>query len=62
MLIDLFGNALQITTDGKVIDQLNNNKEDIRLTNLQLVTQQQNCKISAKARDYTFVANNILKK
>ena len=32
--------------------------EDNRLCNLQIVTQQQNCKKSAKDRDYTFVANN----
>ena len=44
--------------EGKVIDHINNNKEDNRLCNLQLVTQQQNCKKSAKDRDYTFVAKN----
>ena len=44
--------------DGKVIDHKNNNKEDNRLCNLQLITPQQNCKKSAKERDYTFAAQN----
>ena len=44
--------------EGKVIDHINNNKEDNRLCNLQLFTQQQNCKKSATNRDYTFVAKN----
>ena len=43
---------------GKVIDHINNDKEDNRLCNLQLVTHQQNCKKSAKDRDYTFAAKN----
>ena len=42
----------------KVIDHINNNKEDNRLCNLQLVTPQENCKKSAKNRDYTFAAKN----
>ena len=41
-----------------MIDHINNDKEDNRLCNLQLVTQQENCKKSAKNRDYTFVADN----
>ena len=45
-------------SEGKVIDHINNNKKDNRLCNLQLVAQQQNCKKSAKDRDYTFVAKN----
>ena len=44
--------------EGKVIDHINNNKEDNRLCNLQLVTQQQNCKKSANNRDYSFVSKN----
>ena len=44
--------------DEMVIDHINDNKEDNRLCNLQLDTQQQNCKKSAKHRDYSFVANN----
>lgn len=44
--------------DGKVIDHINDNKEDSRLCNLQVVTQQENCQKSAKHRDYSFVANN----
>ena len=44
--------------EGKVIDHINDNKEDNRLCNLQLITQQQNCKKSAKDRDYKFAAKN----
>lgn len=44
--------------EDKVIDHINNNKEDNRLCNLQIMTQQQNNKKSAKDRDYKFVANN----
>ena len=47
-----------IIPEGKVIDHINNDKEDNRLCNLQLVTHQENCKKSAKNRDYTFVAEN----
>ena len=42
----------------KVIDHINDKKDDNRLCNLQLVTQQENCKKSAKKRDYTFVKYN----
>ena len=41
-----------------MIDHINNVKDDNRLCNLQLMTQQQNCKKSAKNRDYSFVAKN----
>ena len=44
--------------DGKVVDHINNLKDDNRLCNLQLRTQQENCKKSAKRRDYTFAAKN----
>ena len=44
--------------DGKVIDHINNIKDDNRLCNLQLLTPQENCKKSAGRRDYTFVAKN----
>ena len=47
-----------IIPEDKVIDHINNNKEDNRLCNLQLITQQQNCKKSVKVRDYTFAAKN----
>ena len=47
-----------IIPEEKEIDHINNNKEDNHLCNLQLVTHQQNCKISAKNQDYTFVAEN----
>ena len=47
-----------VIPEGKVIDHINNNKEDNRLCNLQLITQQQNCKKSAKDRDYSFAAHN----
>ena len=44
--------------DGKVVDHINNLKDDNRLCNLQLMSQQENCKKSAKRRDYTFAAKN----
>ena len=44
--------------DGKVIDHVNNIKDDNRLCNLHLMTHQENCKKSAKRRDYTFAAKN----
>ena len=47
-----------IIPDGKVIDHVNNIKDDNRLCNLQLMSQQENCKKSAKRRDYTFAAKN----
>ena len=45
--------------DGKEIDHINNDKEDNRLCNLQLMTHQQNCKKAANDRDHTFTANSI---
>ena len=42
----------------KVIDHINNIRDDNRLCNLQLMSHQENCKKSAKRRDYTFVAKN----
>ena len=42
-----------IIPEGKVIDHINNDKEDNRLCNLQLLTHQDNCKKSSKNRDYT---------
>ena len=47
-----------IIPDGKVIDHVNNIKDDNRLCNLQLMTQQENCIKSAERRDYTFAAKN----
>ena len=47
-----------VIPEGKVIDHINNNKEDNRLCNLQLVTHQQNCKKSAKDCDYKFATKN----
>ena len=41
-----------------MIDHINNDKEDNRLCNLQLITHQQNCKKSVKDRDYKFAAKN----
>ena len=41
-----------------MIDHVNNIKDDNRLCNLQLMSQQENCKKSAKRRDYTFAAKN----
>ena len=36
--------------NGKVIDDVNNDKADNRLCNLQLMTEQENCKKSAEGR------------
>ena len=47
-----------IIPDGEVIDHVNNIKDDNRSCNLQMMTQQENCKKSAKRRDYTFVSKN----
>ena len=47
-----------IINDNKVIDHKNDNCTDNRLCNLKLVTQQENCKKSAKNRDYTFAKYN----
>jgi len=44
--------------EGNVIDHINNIRNDNRLCNLQMMTQQENCKKSAQDRDYTFVAKN----
>ena len=44
--------------NGWVIDHINNTKDDNRLCNLQIMTQQKNCQKSAQNRDYTFVAKN----
>ena len=42
----------------KVIDHINDIKDDNRLCNLQLVTSSENSKKSAKNRDYSFVKHN----
>ena len=47
-----------IIPEGKVIDHINDIKDDNRLCNLQLTTQQENCKKSAKNHDYSFVVKN----
>ena len=45
--------------DYKLVDHIKDNKEDNRLCNLQLMTQQENCKKAAKHRDYSLAANNF---
>lgn len=42
--------------DGKVIDHINDKKDDNRICNLQLMTPQENSKKSAKGRDFSYVA------
>ena len=44
--------------DDKVIDHINDKKDDNRLCNLQLVTTSENIKKSVKNRDYAFAAKN----
>lgn len=41
-----------------VIDHVNDIKDDNRIKNLQMMTQQDNCRKSANKRDYSFAANN----
>ena len=43
--------------EGMVIDYINDIKDDNRLCNLQLVSQQQNCLKSTKDRDFTYITN-----
>jgi len=40
------------------IDHIDDNRANNNISNLQLLTHQQNCKKSAKNRDYSFVKNN----
>lgn len=49
---------LGIIPDGLVIYYRNDIKDDNRLSNLQMLTQQQNCQKSAKNHDYSFVKNS----
>ena len=46
-------------SNGYVIDHIDNDKTNDKIENLQLLTHQQNCKKSAKNRDYSFVGNTI---
>ena len=48
----------EIIPDDMVIDHVNDNKEDNRICNLQLMTQQQNCQKFAQHRHYSFPAKN----
>ena len=47
-----------IIEDNKVIDHIDNNKQNNILSNLQLLTQSENCKKSSINRDYSFAKNN----
>lgn len=47
-----------ISNHDMVIDHINSIRDDNRLCNLKLVTQQENCKKSAKDRDYSFLKYN----
>ena len=47
-----------LITDGKVIDHINDIKDDNRLCNLQMMTYQQNSKKSAKKYDLSYIKYN----
>ena len=47
-----------LISDGKVVDHINNIRDDNRLCNLQLLTSSENNKKSSRNRDYTFVKDN----
>ena len=47
-----------VIPNGMVIDHINDIKDDNRIKNLQMMTQQENCLKSAKKRDYAFAATN----
>ena len=47
-----------VIPNGMVIDHVNDIKDDNRIKNLQMMTQQDNCLKTAKKRDYAFAANN----
>ena len=47
-----------LISDGKVIDHINDIKDDNRFINLQLISQKENNKKSAQKRDYKFVSKN----
>ena len=47
-----------VIPEGKGIDHINDDKEDNRLSNLQLMIPKENCKKTAKDRDYSFAINN----
>ena len=47
-----------VIPNGKVIDHINDIRDDNRIKNLQMMTQRENCLKTAKNRDYAFAANN----
>lgn len=51
-----------VIPDEKVIDHISDNREDDYFSNLQIMTQQANCKKPAKNRDYSFAFNNHRKR
>ena len=48
-----------LIADEKVIDHINNKKDDNQLSNLQLLTQSENNRKSVKDRDFSYVPLNI---
>lgn len=51
-----------IVPDGKVIDHINDIRDDNRLKNLQLITNKDNSKKSAKKHGYKFASNSHMNK
>ena len=47
-----------VIPEGQVIDHINDDRQDNRLCNLQMMTPQENCQKSAKNRDFSYAVKN----